>query len=285
MIQKQINVVDKFLDIMSSEKQFFPKFDVRIINNANDFFNITSQILELGYLALVPRIYITRYNMAKDYPAFESVGAHTLLVETMVDRALAFKYDPGFKRTSDRFKYREIMEAIRRHDLPELIISDQPDNGTRDDKKLAKDEHRYWRFFSKLSPKREMDFEKKVNSLLLNMQNRHSITGRMLYVADKASLIIMALCCDHKKVAPVMHLNDPTASTNKITDMHTCDHCNKNGYFNGSEMWTVNFLKTRKLYQYDDSGFFTALIVMATLATHDNKWYRWRERDYTQPNQ
>lgn len=270
---------------MNSEAHFLPNLDNKIINNAGEFLNITSQILEIGYLALVPRIYITRYNMAKDYSAFESVSAHTLLVQTMVDRALALKYSPGFKRTTDRFSYREIMEAIRRHDLPEIVIGDQSDNGTRDDKGLAKEEHQYWRFFSKLSPKREMDFEKKVNSLLLDMQKQHSTTGRMLYTADKAALIIMALCCDYKKIGPTMHLNDLTASANEIADMHTCDNCNKSGYFNGSEMWTVDFLRTRKLYQYDDNGFFTALIVMATLATHHNKWYHWREQDYAHLSQ
>lgn len=270
---------------MNLEAQFIPKFNKKIISNASEFLDITSQILEVGYLALVPRVYITRYNMAETYRAFESVSAHTLLVQTMVDRALALRYNPGFKRTTDRYSYREITEAIRRHDLPEIIINDQPDNGTRDDKGLAKEERKYWRFFSKLSPKREVDFEKKVNSLLLDIQEQRSSTGRMLYVADKASAIIAALCCDYKKVGPTMQLNDPVASANEVSAMQTCDRCDKNGYFRASEMWTVDFLKTRKLYQYDNSGFFTALIVMATLSTHHNKWYRWRERDYMQPTQ
>lgn len=285
MTKKETEIINKFLGIMNCEAQFIPKFNKKIISNADEFLDITSQILEVGYLALVPRGYIIRYNMAETYQAFESVSAHTLLMQTMVDRALALKYNPGFKRTTDRYSYREITEAIRRHDLPEIIIKDQPDNGTRDDKGLAKEEHRYWRFFSKLSPKREVDFEKKVNALLHDMEEQRSSTGRILYVADKAAAIIIALCCDLKKVGPTMRLNDPTASINEVSAMQTCDRCNKNGYFRASEMWTVDFFKTRKLYQYDDNGFFTALIVMATLATHRNKWYSWREQDYTQLTQ
>ena len=40
------------------------------------------------------------------------------------------------------------------------------------------------------------------------------------------------------------------------------------------------YLQMRKLVQYDDTGFFTALIVMYTLQIH-NYWYSWREADYS----
>ena len=279
---KKDNTTSKFIDIMESEAHFLPGLDIALIERADEFLDITSQILEVGYSASVPRSYITRYGMTDTPQTYESVSAHTMLLQTIVDRALIFRYGSEFKRTVDGFKYREIMEAARRHDLPEIITGDQPDNGDRDDLGLAKKELSYWNFFAELSPRSEHYFERKVDFLLRDMQRgRSSATGRTLYTADKASAIIIALCCDFRKTRqppPVMRIDSPEASARERKAMQICSQ--ENGFVRASELWTVDFFKTRELHKYDDSGFFTALIVMATLAAHNNNWYTWREQDY-----
>lgn len=282
LAKDQSAIIGKFLKIMESESQFIPGFDAGLLTEAGarELLGYVTQAFEVCSLALVSRVYNIRYGLTEDTKTFESVSAHTLLLETIVDRFLLFEYGSNFKRTADKYSYREIMEAVRRHDLPEIIIGDQPDNGKRDDKELAKKEQQYWRMFSSLFLNGKTKSEGRINSLLLEMQERRSSTGRALYVADKIALIVMALRCDTKKVSPTMQLNDPDASDNERADMQTCDRCDKNGRFLGSEMWTVDYFKTRRLYRYDSTGFFTAFVVMATLAAHNNRWYHWREKDY-----
>ena len=293
MISNQTTTVSKFLEVMKFESKFIPGIDTNLLTEtgAEELLGYVTQVFEIGFLALVPRVYNTRYGLTEDAKTLESVSAHTLLLEALVDRFLLFEYGPDFIRTNDGISYREIMEAARRHDLPELIIGDQPDNGNRDNKGLAKKEHQYWRIFSNLPLKHEtegkkaesekVESEERINYLLRDMQARYSLIGRTLFIADKIALIIMALCCDMKDISPTMQLSYTDVSDNERLDMQNCDYCDKNGRFLGSEMWTVDYFKTRELYKYDDLGFFTAFIVMATLAAHNNHWYHWRKKDYT----
>jgi hypothetical protein len=44
-------------------------------------------------------------------------------------------------------------------------------------------------------------------------------------------------------------------------------------------MWAIDYFKMRELEQYDDTGYFTALIVAYTLAVNGH-WYIWRDHDY-----
>ena len=265
---------------MRYEAKYIKNFDARLIDSkkAEDILGYATQIIEVGHSCTVPRAYLSTYNLSDAAQLFESVAGHTQLLEKMVDCALEFEHGPYLKRTSDGFRYREIIEAVRRHDLPENTFGDKADNGNRDDKGLAKKEHSYWWFFSELSPKCAKSFEKKVYQLLLSMQRYDTPTGRKLYVADKAAAIIIALCCEQIGIKPGMHFEDNKASANEFFDMSVCDSCEDKFYL-ASEMWTVDFFKTRQICQYDDNGFFIALIVMITLIIHE-KWYRWRAKDY-----
>ena len=267
---------------MRHEAKYIKNFNANLIddNGAKDILGYATQIIEVGRSCTVPRAYLSRYNLSNAKQVLESIAGHTQLLEKMVDCALEFEYGPYFRCTPDGFRYREIIEAIRRHDLPENIIGDQADNGNRDDQGLAKKEHSYWRSFSGLSPKRRRvkRFEKKVYRLLLSMQRYDTSTGCKLYVADKTAAIIIALCCEQVDIKPKMHFENNSASANEFFDMNVCDNCEDKFYL-ASEMWTVDFFKTRQIYQYDNSGFFVALIVMITLIIHE-KWYRWREKDY-----
>ncbi len=275
---KKEAIINKFMDIMQSETHFIADFDPNVILQAEDLLGITTQIMETGYLAFVPRSYIVRYGQADTYQVFESVSAHTTLVQSMVDRALIFEYGPNFKHVSG-YGYREIMEAARRHDLPEIIIGDQPDNGERDNERLAKKETSYWKFFSRLSPKCEKSFEDRVNCLLEDMQNdKSSSAAQILYSADKVSAIIAALCGDARGQSPIMRVDGTGASVRECTAIKMCDR-HANGFVRASEMWTIDYFN-RKLNKYDKGGFFTAIIVMATLKTHYGTWYHWREQQY-----
>ena len=163
------------------------------LSSAREILGITEQLRCIVESATVLRACATRYGLTKDEIAYESVSAHTNLVQAIVDRALAHHYGPYFDKTEDGYTYREIMETIRRHDLPENIIGDIPDNGNRDDKKLTYDEHLYWREFAGESPSRESMFERQVERLQKEMEERSGFCGQLLYVADKISAILMVL--------------------------------------------------------------------------------------------
>lgn len=60
--------------------------------------------------------------------------------------------------------------------------------------------------------------------------------------------------------------------------MKMCERVTDYAY-KASEMWTIDYLKIRKIVDLDTSFFFTAIVVMATLLVN-KKWYDWREKDY-----
>ena len=64
--------------------------------------------------------------------------------------------------------------------------------------------------------------------------------------------------------------------------MRICERLDGN-YRRASEMWTIDYLKLRRRIQFDDSGFFTSILVMYTLMVNKT-WYNWRERDYLEHN-
>lgn len=50
--------------------------------------------------------------------------------------------------------------------------------------------------------------------------------------------------------------------------------------FFASEMWAIDYFKERGIINYDETGYFTSLVVMVTLMMNNGKWYQWREQDY-----
>ena len=256
--------------------------------SATEVYKMTLQIAEIAKSCLVPRGYVERFNLNDSEIAHESVGAHTLLVMTLVDRALSHYYSPEFGNkdtcewpiTLDGYSYREIMEAVRIHDLPENEIGDIPDNGSFDRGKKDKLEYAYLRQFSEAYPDHEKDLAHFSLELFTQLGKRRSNTGRLIFLADKAAALIISLCYDSIGMSPVIHENDSTLSKRDIQEMEPCDYC-RNGYYKGSEMWAVDYFHIRKFAELDHDGFFTAIIVMYTLIVN-GRWYSWREKDYEQ---
>jgi hypothetical protein len=148
-------------------------------------------------------------------------------------------------------------------------------------------EMQYHKNFSSLYPSREVSFSQNIDRLFVEMEEKSSWAGRLLYSADKISAIIITLQLDEIGSPPLMEKNAEEASRRDKAEMEICEnpisrtnrHGHKTTYYRASEMWTMDWLKIRNLVQYDDSLFFTALVVMRTLQVN-RKWYKWREKDY-----
>ena len=110
------------------------------------------------------------------------------------------------------------------------------------------------------------------------MQEKSSPEGRTLYTADKVSAIIMMLCYDKLGLYPGVRPSDKSIAKVDRTEVGFCKK-QSNGKILLSELWTVDFLYGREIVQYDDTGYFLAILVMATLLIH-GKWYDWREAQY-----
>lgn len=248
------------------------------VPSASEVTNIAHQIKEVAKSSLEPRSYNRIYGLSKNEYAFESVGAHTNLVSVLIDRALSFYYksEEDLKRTG--YTYREIMEAVRLHDLPENFTGDIPDNGSGDTQKKKSDEKLYFDvFFSTYSPKEEQ-FMQNVHRLLNEMEQKSSEMGKLLYCADKAAAVLITLEYDENGTPPLLKISRKANSERDLEEMSLCDNKEHNRC-HASEMWTVDWFKARNLIDFDTTGFFTSLIIMRTLQVNGH-WYKWRENDY-----
>ena len=265
---------------------FFNKQDPRYI-----FSNVV-QLFEIVNLSTVPRSYLKNYNLCTDEQVFESVGAHTNLVHAIFSRAMA-NFEYYFKSLEDesnvegviseeinRYTRDEIHEAIMLHDLPENEIGDWPDNTSYNLGYKHRVELEYFKRYVEHSTYSDPDFKIHVLELLENMHPEGSLTGQLLYLADKTAAIIAALAYDIKNLSPKMRIGQSIASARDRLEMARCDY-RKKGYCKASEMWTMDFFEMRQISRCDHTGFFTALIIMATLVVN-NTWYTWRKRTYNE---
>ena len=259
--------------------ELFRKTDSNNWTTIEKLYNITYQILEFGHSSLVLRSYNNNYNLTEDRIAYESVGGHTNLVGVIIDRIMRLGWSSAVNESVEGFYYNEIMEAVRRHDLPENVIGDIPDNGMRDEKSKSEKEHQFWQDFRKYSTYDEYHHEDRVQMLLDEMEQKSTIIGRMLYLADKIAANIITLCYDSINRSPMITMDDEKASPLDREAMAHCDY-NENGYYKASEIWTYGYFVTRETIKYDDIGFYTAIIVIATLIIN-GEWYKWREKLYT----
>lgn len=252
------------------------------IPEAKEMWNAALQIAEYATASTVLRSYNWNYGLAdaSARTTFESDGGHTNLMSAIVDRVLSYRYGPNLRYTEDGYTYREVMEAVRRHDLPENKTGDTPDNGARDENAKIEAEHVYQLRFSQLSPSRELESEKRILRLLTEMESKASPTGKLLYTADKISAVIAVLFCDSLGNYPVKQIIDDDLTPHDIKAMRSCDIEIRYHTYLASEMWTIDYFRTRRLVRYDDTGFITALLVMYTLQTHGH-WYTWREQEYS----
>ena len=278
-------IFEKFYHILNGEKKIDKDFKAPTAS-AQEILDITDQIKCFTKSATVLRACATHYGLTEDMVAYESVSAHTNLVSVIVDRVLSYEYGPYFEKTEDNFTYREIMEVIRRHDLPENQTGDIPDNGTRDEKAKLSTERLYLRMFAEESPSREIDFEKRVKQLQYNMEEKIGFTGKLLYAADKVAAVLMVLCYDSQGLSPILNSRQPGLSKRESNEIRICTQktlSKAETFCKASEMWTVDYFKIRKLYQYDTTGLITAILIMYTI-TVNKKWYDWREKDYENNN-
>lgn len=247
--------------------------------SVDEVFHTALYLGEIAESSLILRSYNNRYSLTYEKDAFESVGAHTNLTMAIIDRMLGFYYGPDINLPEDEYTYREIMEAIRLHDLPENEIGDIPDNGSGDANEKHAKEESYYHLFSCYYPKQESFFKQRVLNLLEEMNYQLTNIGETLYCADKLSATLITLQYDFRETVPRLHEQDVTASERDRAEMALCDE-NVNGWHRASEMWTIDYLKERRIVDLDTTGFFTALLIMRTLQVH-HKWYAWREKDYS----
>ena len=289
---KGIDILKEYRRIMVEEfklvKRFPPliqKKDTGIIE-AGEITNLCFRLSEIAESSFVPRSYVSAYGINHEEVTNESVGAHTNLVIALVEEALYYYYGPDFgnpegkwTRTIDGYTVREITEAARQHDLAENVFGDIPDNGDRDNAAKDREEDDYFYRYSRTFPKKRTKFTDNVFSLLMQMRNPHSPTGRLLYLADKTAALFITLQYDTNNISPRMEKSNPKATSRDKAEMNLCDYVEQNKC-KASEMWAIDYFKMRKICEQDDYGFFTAIIVMRTLEVN-GKWYSWREADYS----
>ena len=278
------NAKKDYVRIMQHEKQI-SKHNW-LIPNPLEMYQTSLQIAEFAHSAMVSRSYNYIYGLTRKRRAFESIGAHTNLVSAILDRA--YSYINGYNRSYIEktpgvvYPYRDLIEAARRHDLPENVIGDIPDDGKCDEHQKRVSEQTYHAFFDERYPNREQTFVKNVSELLEEMEQKSTPAGRFLYAADKASAIIMTLEYDNFENPPMRRISSHKLSERDRAEMAHCDtivHKFPFKYCLASEMWSYDWFEARRLIDYDESGFMTALIVMRTLQVHE-KWYSWRQNSY-----
>ena len=240
--------------------------------------DITLRIMEIAKSSTVLRSGNITGKLTKSNIAFESDAAHTNLVQALVKYALDSRY--GWGISPPNYDRTEIHEAIMLHDLPENETGDIPDNRNRDEAEKNKIEKAYIdRFLAKYSLAHHTHCW-NIKKLLREMQDKSSIEGRTLYVADKVAAIIMMLYYDKMGLNPRVSPTDETLAKVSQIEIDLC-HREPGGKILLSELWTVDFLYGREIVNYDDTGFFLAILVMMTLLVH-GKWYDWREAQYLQ---
>lgn len=240
---------------------------------------ITREILAFGLLSLEPRSCNNNGRLTADKNVNESVGGHTNLLSAIMRRAITLGWSSAINDFIEEYRWAEITEAISLHDLPEIVIGDIPDNGARDEDAKSRKEQEFWQDFRKYSTYNEYHFQDNVQKLLDEMRDKSTTIGRMTYVADKVSAPIAKLCYDIKGIPSGMSIDDDKASKFDLEAMLHCDY-RDNGFRKYSEMWTYGYFVNRRTIEYDDTGFFTAILVIATLIVN-GKWYNWREKQYT----
>lgn len=243
--------------------------------DAEEMYDTAIQILDAARLSFVPRSYNKRYGLSRSKIVLESVSAHTYLALSIFNAWYNCEEGP-YRNLSKRY---DCEEALRRHDLPETVTGDTPDAGERDESAKVALERSYFRVYSNLSPDRNHDIDKAVNALLCDMEEHSSHLGRSIYTADKASALIITLACDKMGIPPTMKPNYRHASIRDRLEMELCDYRLGRACY-ASEMWAIDYFHARHLIQYDDKGYYTALIVMCTLLVNGGEWYSWRKAEY-----
>lgn len=261
-------------------------------HRSTHIFSDVTQLFEIAELSTVPKGYLKSYGLYSEDSIFESVGAHTNLVHAILSLAMDnFDYyaknhdnEDGTRKIVceeiERYTREEMHEAITLHDLPTNEIGDWLDNTDRNlEYKKALEVGYFNRFTSHYSYKNP-DFARHVIELLENMDPEGSLIGQILYLTNKTSDIITALVYDKKGISPMMHMRQGLTPRRDRLAMLCCDYQNDDCR-KASEILTMDFFEIRQFAKCDRTGYFTALIIMATLIVK-NTWYTWRKQTYSE---
>lgn len=243
-----------------------------------EIYKISIQLLRVAQLNLVPRSFCGVYDKFELNFTPESVGGHTNLVLSIVLRALRYIHGPEENWLSEEgYTLPEIIEAVMRHDQPEARYGDIADNGTRDEQLKHAREAAYLKKFASLSPRRDSAFECTVSLISKDMASRRTPTGRLLFLADKAAAIIMALAYDKAGYELLFNPTSQEPSARDRAEIELCQY-EKHCCSYASEMWTADYFAVRELVRYDDCGYITALLIMCTLLVN-GEWYAWHSEE------
>ncbi len=247
------------------------------------FYDLATAIMETCKLSFASRSYNVRYHLTTSQETYESVGAHTNFASDILKAFLIYFYGPNAHFLEGNYTYNEVMDAMSRHDKPEARYGDIPDNGTRDENLKRSNEEKYQRWLSSLMPPATIDYEKNVLSLLQQMETKKTFLGRSLYLADKISALLANLYLDSIGDFPYRTIDDDELSDRDVQEINIIFNeygiADLSYHYKGSEMWAIDYFKSRNIIDYDDTGFFTSLLVMYTLMVNGG-WYDWREGDY-----
>lgn len=279
-------LLDMYRQIMTKEANLMNFGSEYAVMRKTDMIETVKQVRAFALQSLVSRSWNRNYGMSMNDITFESDASHVNLFTKLFECYLDFYYGPNFgepdafcARTIDGYSYREIIGAIRLHDLPENEIGDIPDNGSGDSEAKKRLEDRFLDKFAENYSGRKLLYYKRLLGLFDEMRDKASPTGKALYVADKASVILAGLTYDSAGLPPKKGLYDRDNTERDNKAIALCDNVDSRFYRKGSEIWTIDFFHLRKIAELDDTGFFIATIVIYTLMVN-GKWYDWRERDY-----
>lgn len=250
------------------------------LNDAEFFFRVAMRVLEISENSTVIRCGGSMGHLTDEPIAYESDGGHTNLVRSLMQYFLDYVYGWGVEPPIHT--RRVIDEGLLQHDLPENETGDRPDNNPLTRATREKFEHEYLvRFNGKLYNVEEDAPYNTTNIMRFHrsMRKKDSLEGRGGYLADKTAAIFAELSLERIGVFPYAYPHDPKITDINRREMQYCELRFNGGYLL-SELWTADFLRERTLTQYDDTGFFTALVVMSTLIVRGGNWYNWRKLQY-----
>lgn len=272
-------------DNINSSKSLRNPYDM--VERSLRTYRIIWRLFKICRMSFVSRSYNTIYGLTSKDRMYESVGGHVTLATNILKEAIFYHFDDGsgkpsvfLKKKMKGYSYHELMEVMNLHDLAEILYGDIPDNGERDEKE--KNLHEYGYIKDYVNTFSDAAYSRNVMMLFESMQKQDSTLGKLLFLSDKIAAIIVTLCLDLMGDSPLMDKNSPYASERDLSEMQTCDFSTNDGFYRASEMWTIDYFRERRICELDTSGFFTGLILMATLMVH-GKWYNWRISDYLTP--
>ena len=267
----------------SQNKDYIPanweKYNL-LVSEPNYMFGVANRLLEIAKSSIVSCHSNRAGRLTTEEIAYESVAAHTNLVQAMVDYAVDHIYDDMSRSLYDR---RVIREAIRLYDLPKNETGDT-DGICKRDEVLTDDRTDYLDRLFGYYDEDELVFVDHVQWLLKSIDSRSCRMGCMIYVAEKIATIIMMLAYETLGMYPHAFPEDESLSETPCEELAMCEKRSPEGGLLLSELRTIDYLYGRELARYDITGFFTALMIMATLVVH-GEWYGWRIRQYREQSQ